>query len=225
MLAYTGQIDPVTGGTWGRVMENSLRLAHGLELRDWRGSLSLKAAELEGVDVMHNHRYELYLAATHPVITGHPLAIRIGPELFAQGHERNLGYFTWGQGGYFSPQWLVRAGVMATLDYHRQHTWLRARFSAGLQAHHEEETDYFPLAPDGQMHAGNDSRGPAAEIELAGAHRIPDSSWEWGFALRGRSSPGYADVGGILQVRYLFGPDSRQGTWTRLPDIDQQGLY
>ena len=111
VLAYAGVRDPGTGRVWGGVVRNEarLRLAWG----DARAArwLTAAAAALSGTGVSPNSAFEVGGGANWAV--GRLLGgdARAGFALTGLGYARNQRFFTLGQGGYFSPQALVHAGI------------------------------------------------------------------------------------------------------------------
>jgi predicted Zn-dependent protease len=111
VLSYAGMRDPATGQVWGGVVRNEARLA--LSWRDARAArwVTAAAAALGGTGVAPNTEFQVSGGANW--IVGHLLGgdARAGFALTALSYARNQRFFTTGQGGYFSPQALVHAGV------------------------------------------------------------------------------------------------------------------
>ena len=75
---------------------------------------------------------------------------------FGMHYERNLRYFTYGQGGYFSPGAYLLAGVPLTFNGHYGTKFhYRASGSLGMQAFQEDSAPYFPLDAAYQAAQGN----------------------------------------------------------------------
>lgn len=75
------------------------------------------------------------------------------------GYDRNLRYFTLGQGGYFSPQRFLSVGIPLDWSERRGNFAWRLRGSAGVQRFHEDASPYFPTDAVRQAAAQSGSGG------------------------------------------------------------------
>lgn len=87
--------------------------------------------------------------------------VRTGLDFSYYDYHRNSYLFSWGQGGYFSPQGYYAIMVPVTWQGHYDRwTWL-LRGEGGFQHYHSDAADYFPL---------NDGLQPKAQgIKTEGA--------------------------------------------------------
>jgi hypothetical protein len=207
VLSYAGMRDPWTGTAWGGVQRRGgeLRL---LRLRDapWTSGLRLRHERLDGTLVQDNSR------SVADLTFGRDL----GLEGFAyaalsayggyESYAHNLGGFTLGHGGYFSPQRYGRAGVALDFMTAEDRAWLvRGRASGGWFTKRDDATPVLPLDPDGRTYGGGSNTGHEAAFRLAAVFQAGPHV-QLG-ALVGRSiSPAYSENIARAEVRVLFEP-------------------
>ncbi len=120
LLSFAGQRDPLTGQSWGGVTRNR---GH-LQLEGSVGAVSYYAGAgggvYEGTDVKSNTEVEAGAGFSLPVWTTATQEVRVGTDLVYFGFDKNLGNFTIGNGGYFSPQQFFAA--LFPINYKQQLT-------------------------------------------------------------------------------------------------------
>jgi len=145
VLAYAGARDPQSGQVWGGVMANTASLQGR-----WGDTHSGVYANggyqtVEGRSVARNTGVNGNLGIWWTAATLPAGNLTIGMNFSAMHYERNLRYFTLGQGGYFSPQqyFLFSVPIRWTGVYgHR----LQYSINGSLGAQHfvEDESDFYP---------------------------------------------------------------------------------
>jgi tetratricopeptide (TPR) repeat protein len=171
-----------TGNPWGGVISNSaeLKINYGDGASGWY--VQGGGQYLTGLHVPNNQRIDgdggAYWSAWQSPEYGKLVA---GMNFFGMHYERNLRYFTYGQGGYFSPDAYMLAAVPVTFLGHYGPRWhYRATGSLGLQAFQEDASTYFPLDPSLQASQGNlnypqrTSVGANYNIETEAAYAVSD---------------------------------------------------
>lgn len=145
-LSYAGMKDPVSGRTWGAVTRE-----YGQAMFEWaRQQWSLYAgagfAYLDGTHVVSNTEVDAHAGGIATIWNDQERQrVRTGLNFSYYGYRRNSDLFTWGQGGYFSPQEYY--AIMLPLEWsgHRDMwTWL-LRGEGGFQHYRSNGSDYFPL--------------------------------------------------------------------------------
>ena len=132
MLSWVGQADPYSGREWGRVVETSLFASKTLSFAKWWLSLEGKYGWYHGENVEENN------SLTGSVSAGYTTDWKnyqrsAGVFLFGRGFRRNSDFFTFGHGGYYSPEQQVIAGPFIRLHTMPGHYyWLDASLSAGV---------------------------------------------------------------------------------------------
>ena len=162
-LSYAGLRDEGSlgsvrqGSIWGGVIANSgeLQIASSGARSGWylQGGFQY----ITGHHVPINRRADgdlgAYWTAWSRAATGN---LTVGMNFFGMHYAQNQYDFTYGQGGYFSPQAFAIAGVPVNLTGRsRRHWHYKASGSLGVQGYYQATTPYFPLDPALQISQGN----------------------------------------------------------------------
>ena len=147
LLSYAGQTDGRTGMSWGGVTRD-----HGhAQLEGTAGGASYYAGAggglLTGQHVRDNTEADAGAGFSLPVWGASGEEVRTGLDLSFLSYHRNLQSFTFGSGGYFSPQYLA-AGLIP-ITYRRTITpdlSVSIGGAVGVQSFKEKSTPVFPLA-------------------------------------------------------------------------------
>jgi tetratricopeptide (TPR) repeat protein len=148
ILAYAGTVDARTGIRWGG--ETRDRAHANLELSSGLADYYLGAGvgNVRGSHVASNSELEVGAGGSYPVYRATGQELRVGLDLVYFGYNKNLGYFTLGQGGYFSPQSYAAALIpiiwRETIDEDLKY---EVGASLGFQSYHEKESAYYPIDP------------------------------------------------------------------------------
>ncbi len=197
LLSYAGTQDPVSGRHWGGVTLNAVGLRLGRDIAGWSSSASLRAGLLRGRNVADNHTLQLRLATDRDWLQTPQLRANAGFTLSLWHYRRNLGFHTFGHGGYYSPQRYTSLGLPLDLQGLPGGAWSawswRVRASVSRSWTFEADAPYFPddaalqAAAGNPVHAGGSgggwSLGLRAELERrlapqwsAGAALVADRS-------------------------------------------------
>lgn len=217
ILSYVGLRDPASGQEWGRVLRYGMG-AQGytaLSASGWNASGSLALEHLSGHKVAGN----THLAAAAGI--GRNLAVpgmrffSIGPGISYERYARNLSAFTWGHGGYFSPQDFASVGLNLLFQTEDAKRFVaRGQASAGWQAVRQAAAPCFPLVPPlvtphpacSSIDASN-STGLSTSAELSWAYLL-SPHWTIEGSLGWRTGPAYRDHAFYLGLRYNLGARS-----------------
>jgi hypothetical protein len=218
-LSYAGLRDlgsksaTYVGNTWGGVITNAgqLQLAFGNSNSGWY--IQGGGQYITGLHVQDNKRLDgdagAYWAVLHRPEYGN---LTIGMNFFGMHYDKNLRYFTYGQGGYFSPAAYMLAGIPITFNGHYGPKFhYRAAGSLGVQAFQEDSTPYYPLDPSIQAARGNPfypeqtNVGGNYSLDAEGAYAIAEH-WYVGGYLNFNNSRDYASEKVGFFMRYLFRP-------------------
>ncbi len=148
MLSYAGLYDPYTGSNWGGVFANTLQISAGNGHDPVRyGSVSYSL--IQGTHVAENQSWSVDAGLRWPIATDDPdQKLQVGGNLLVMGYQRNLSFFTYGQGGYFSPSVFYRPSLTVDWDGRigdRTAWHLGGRL--GYQSFRQESSPYFPNDP------------------------------------------------------------------------------
>jgi hypothetical protein len=139
-------------------------------------------------------------------------ALVLGAGFFDMHYAHNIRYFTYGQGGYFSPEaYFLAAMPLTWAGHYGPDLHYNVRASIGAQGFHEDAEPYYPLDPKLQAAAGHpmepvlSSVGANYDLQLEIAYRVQDH-WYIGGFLDASNTRDYLSQSGGFFVRYLFRP-------------------
>ncbi|MBB2201567.1 cellulose biosynthesis protein BcsC [Gluconacetobacter tumulisoli] len=212
-LSYAGMRDPGTGRVWGGVTRLSGHGALEWATPIWNLYAGGGFAYLSGTHVADNTEIEAGLGGSATVWEmDQRQRLRLGIDLTYFGYKRNAYVFTWGQGGYFSPQSYY--AIMPTIEYSGhvdRWTWF-LRGEAGYQNYDDAAAPYYPL-DDGlqqaSMAAQPNSFGKQGASGVAGTGRAR-VAYQVNPELRLGLEGGYTRAGswseasGMLLLHYVF---------------------
>ena len=145
LLSYAGTQDPRTGQTWGGVQATGVRL--GLS-RDDGGTFgawsSLGMHNLAGKNVQSNNRMQLMAGGYWRVINEEDRLLSLGITGMHWRFSQNAGEYTFGHGGYYSPQ--TYNSLSFPVTYGERHERLSYRVRASISTSHStfSAAPYFP---------------------------------------------------------------------------------
>ena len=167
LLSYAGTADPTTGRRWGGVVYDNGRLDLGVSV----GIVDLYAfgdgGHLIGFNVADNWRASGGGGLNVALLRDRDLGeVRIGAGGSGLGYQRNLSGFTYGQGGYFSPQRFAHGGV--TLSWRRDGP---VRWEAAVEPGYDEYaaavSPVFPLSSTSGTAPGTSAAGASFNGHVA----------------------------------------------------------
>ena len=174
VLSFAGVEDPRTGLQWGGVTATGAKVAATVDNGLLGGYASLAWHRLEGENVAANDRQELGLGVyVHALETANQ-SLTAGLNLSAMRYDRNLSGFTYGHGGYFSPQQYVDLGLPVHWNGRsagRRLAW-QVDGSVGVQHFEVDPAPYFPDDPEMQQ-AAYDAASIAALLGLVPEYADP----------------------------------------------------
>ncbi len=151
LLSYAGVEDPATGDRWGGVTRTGGRI--GLTFDN--GPLGLYSDlgfyHYDGHNVADNQSVEASLGGYLRPIREDDRELKTGVNVRYMSFDENLSKFTYGHGGYFSPQDYVSLSfpIEYSEDYHRW-TW-NATFAPGFQSYSSDAAAFFPTLAEEQF--------------------------------------------------------------------------
>jgi tetratricopeptide (TPR) repeat protein len=131
----------------------------------------------------------------------------LGPAVTYEHFQRNLSHFTYGQGGYFSPDSLVQ-GVLAAqiMTAEGRNFLVRASASLGAQSYRESASPYFPMASRNTQSFGKSSSTTfIALVDLEGMLQL-NQHWAVSAHLAYNKTANYSEFYGSLGFEYFFEP-------------------
>jgi tetratricopeptide (TPR) repeat protein len=223
-LSYAGLRDAgsegplYSGNVWGGVISDAgeLQIASGNAVQGWY--VQGGGQYLTGYHVPDNKRFDGDAGAYWKVWQNAEYgSVTVGANFFGMHYDKNLRYFTYGQGGYFSPSAYLLGNVPVTVNGHYgARTHYQVVGSLGVQAFSEDSTAYFPLDLATQIAQGNlyypgqTSVGGNYDLQAQVAYAITDH-WFVGAYLDANNSRDYVSTQGGFSVHYMFRPQPSLG--------------
>jgi cellulose synthase operon protein C len=218
-LAYSGMRDPgsvtptFAGNIWGGVVINAgdVQIAHGDGASGFYAGVG--GQYITGRHVLTNNRFHGSAGAYWRLLTRPNYgSLVLGAGFFDMHYAHNIRYFTYGQGGYFSPEaYFLAAMPLTWAGHYGPDLHYNVRASIGAQGFHEDAEPYYPLDPKLQAAAGHpmepvlSSVGANYDLQLEIAYRVQDH-WYIGGFLDASNTRDYLSQSGGFFVRYLFRP-------------------
>ena len=219
LLSYVGARDPATGQVWGGVVATGASGRLSTDMGPYSASVGLNLAVLTGKNVASNTRVQMRLAIDRDVWRSSASAVNVGLTLSAWHYGKDLSEYSFGQGGYYSPntyaslalpvEWSGRKGALA---------WL-ARGAISVSRSSSGDADYFPqsallqslararLAQSGDVPVYPGSSGSGFGRSFRGVLEYQlNSNLSLGTQLELDRSAFYAPTQFTLYGRYRFDP-------------------
>ncbi len=216
LLSYAGAADPVTGALWGGVTDTALTLRVGRDLaRGWSFSSSLSMGVVTGRNVLSNPNVEWRSVIDRDWIHRSDFRFSAGGVLSIWHYQYDQDFYTFGQGGYYSPQRFVSLGVPLEIQGRRGALSYDLRAVPSWAWTYVQTAPYYPTDASLQAQAGNPvytagtgtGGGPAGSIRGDIEYR-PTAHWSLGAWLNIDRSAYYAPNQLMIYLRYWLEPQS-----------------
>lgn len=174
VLSFSGVEDARTGQRWGGVTATGAKIGGTLDNGLIGGYASASWHRLEGENVADNERQELGVGVYVHALQSEDQSLTAGLNVTALQYDRNLSGFTYGHGGYFSPQRYVDVGFPVHWNGRNTRaglTW-QVDASVGVQHFEEDAADFFPTSAALQQ-AAYEAASMAALLGLVDAYSAP----------------------------------------------------
>lgn len=209
MLSFAGATDPVTGQTWGGVVATGGKVQWnwGDENRGWYAGAAYDL--ITGKNVAKNRRVDATAGYYKKVYGNADTSVTVGINAFTMRYDKNLRYFTLGQGGYFSPQsyYLVNVPFAWTGRYQKRLLY-SVSGAIGMQKFREDASPYFPTlaslqGKNGPYYASTSNTGVNYGLQASLLYQLTEHLYAGGF-LSVNNTRNYNTQAAGLSVKYLF---------------------
>ena len=207
LLSYVGIQDPYSGEQWGRVTETggSLQFFHsflGPNLVFAKTGFGV----MDGTNTEDNtHFYATLALAREFKLKGFEY-LTLGPAFSFEHFDNNQNNFTYGNGGYFSPDYLFQGLLQANFLTTEGKNWIfGGSAAAGVQTNRQGGSPYFPLNPDGREFPAQNSTTVITLVNGSAAYLFRNSflvGVSGSYAITADYNEGFASV----WIRYFFEP-------------------
>jgi tetratricopeptide (TPR) repeat protein len=207
LLSYTGFKDPYSGTTWGRVSEDGLMLSAYDNLEGGWGIYGQFGGNiLEGVNVETNNHVTLGLSINRQFENPNFSYFSVGPSFTFDHYAQNQDFFTFGQGGYFSPDYLYQGAVALRFMTKENRPYLiKGDLLAGLQSYQEDSAPIFPLQNSPGTFSGTYTQTFNVTARLAGLVLVAPQ-WSLGTSLEYNKTGNYSEFTAAAFMRFFFEP-------------------
>lgn len=174
LLSYAGQVAPrasvaaptdAVDRVWGGVTRNGGRLDLSYDPRPALVYLYGGFHYLMGTNVLDNTQWEAGAGFLWRVVDKKAIEFRVGIASDLFGYGRNQRFFTFGHGGYFSPQFFVTAGIPLQVEGETGRVVYRADVRAGVNYFTESGDVFYPTNSGFQSDLEALAAAGAAETE------------------------------------------------------------
>lgn len=214
LLSFAGTEDKRTGEKWGGVTANGARAQIGQDNGDIGSYAYGSWHKLLGNNVESNTRGELGGGVYWYLQNETDSYLTAGLSATAIGYQENLGYYTLGHGGYFSPQSFYAVGIPVSWAQRGDKYSYRVKGSIGVQHIQQDAADYFPGDSALQAAASNalgepavydsdSSTGVGYSLSAAGEYQL-NSNLFLGGELGIDNAQDYQQLNGGLYLRYMY---------------------
>nr|WP_314687447.1 cellulose synthase subunit BcsC-related outer membrane protein [uncultured Pantoea sp.] len=144
LLSYVGAEDKTSGKRWGRVTKNGANALLSYDNGDAGLYAGGGAYSYIGENVASNQSVQATAGVYVRPFHYDDRELKVGMNLSWMDFSKNLSYFSYGQGGYFSPQ--NYASVSFPVEFSRQFDDLKVNVggSVGYQSYSQDKSAYFP---------------------------------------------------------------------------------
>lgn len=154
-LSYAGLTDPVTGEKWGGVVQTGPYAGFGIWRENYDVSGSVHLAEITGTHVLENQFAGLRLSGDRTLFTRQDLRAEAGVTVNYWNYRHDLSNYTFGSGGYYSPQSYVSVAAPLELSG-REAGWIyKVRAGIAYSVAQVHSSPFYPNDPGLQAAAAH----------------------------------------------------------------------
>lgn len=189
LLSYAGARDPATGEIWGGVTNTALSGRAATYFGEIYAFASAEYGLLQGKNVLDNNRLALRMGLDKDLIHHDDMRLNLGLTLSYWRFKENETNYTFGHGGYYSPQ--NYSSLSLPLEWVGRHNKLSylVRGSVSFSQSHEKDMSFYPTdnalqnsSPAGyQVYKGGAGNGTGYALRLTAEYQATPQ-----FAIGGR---------------------------------------
>ncbi|BBC71895.1 cellulose synthase [Altererythrobacter sp. B11] len=185
VVSYAGTTDPVTGAEWGAVTRTGGGISFSWD-RDGTGFYADGSyGRYTGRNVRNNEGVQINGGAYFRAYRDASSQLTLGVNGNYQAFDNNQNYFTFGHGGYFSPQSFLSVSFPIRYTYDRDALEITAGLSPGFQSYEQTGEALYPTD------AGAQAALDALKVINSDVRARYDTISQTGFALAADGSAYY----------------------------------
>lgn len=214
-LSTTGAIDPLTGERWGGARRNGVSAVYYEALSPTLDFVGIARANLiTGKNIPDNTEFNLQGIVGKTVYQQPGHRVEVGASLFLWTFEKNLRFYTFGQGGYYSPQAFGSLSFPVTWTGNVNGWSWQMQARIGASESREDDANLYPLSPNlaaaaaaqgnPTIETGGSGGGTSTGLRLALEKQVMNNFVLGGYFEIDRSE-GYNPDRLQLYMKYSFG--------------------
>ncbi|HLY40344.1 MAG TPA: cellulose synthase subunit BcsC-related outer membrane protein [Terracidiphilus sp.] len=179
LLSYAGSRDPGTGVRWGGVVANTGTLkfdsapSSNVRYKVIGEYASVSYSFIQGLNVPDNWSAMANGGLYWQIIQG----LTVGGNVTGMHYDKNLNYFSFGQGGYFSPQQYYLASIPISWYSRHPRFEYQLKISGGVQYLQQDASPFYPVLPFGAAvtpgtYAGSTTTSPNYDADIRMGYRV-----------------------------------------------------
>ncbi len=207
LLSYAGANDPfVAGSQWGRVTKEGMKA--GVKYQDsWTWALDLAYYyAIGGKNVIDNTQSSVTAMVAKDLQLDDFYYFNLGPIVVMDRYAHNSNYFTFGHGGYFSPQNFLLVGIYTDVaKIVNDNLFFRAKGNVGYLSFSEDASPKYPLSnAPATYYPPNSVHTIGYDIKFFGGYRL-DKQWDILFGMGMQQSKDFDSTFIGASAVYYFG--------------------
>lgn len=208
VTSFAGTTDKRSGQSWGGVTANGGRGQLSFDDNEVGAYGYASWHQLLGNHVESNNRSELGSGVYWYLKNATDSKLTVGLSMTGISYANNQDYFTYGHGGYFSPQTFFALGIPVTWAQRTGRLTYQVKGSVGVQHFEQDSADYFPndkalQAASGLRYEGQNKTGIGYSVAAAAEYKVA-SNFLLGANLGLDNAHDYQQLSGALSLRYQF---------------------
>ncbi len=154
-VAFAGARDPITGELWGGVLKSGVDVSADYYRGRFDAFANASYHALTGTNVLKNVQLELRTGMNWEFIERENTRFSAGVAVTHWRFRENLSHYTFGQGGYYSPQSYYSLSIPFRLTGRIESWSYLLRGSVSNSATRDKDMPYYPSDPALQLAAGD----------------------------------------------------------------------
>jgi cellulose synthase operon protein C len=210
LLSYAGARDPGTGIRWGGVVANTGTVrfdsapSSNVRYKTIGEYASGSYSFIQGRHVPDNWSASANAGLYWQIVQG----LTVGVNASAMHYDENLKYFSFGQGGYFSPQQYYLGSIPISWYSRHPRFEYELRFSGGMQYLKENASLFYPASPGSApvtqgAYASDHSVAPNYDANIRMGYRVSPHVYLDTFATANNSRNYYTQSAGF-NLRFMI---------------------
>jgi hypothetical protein len=210
LLSYAGSHDPGTGMRWGGVVANTGTAmfnsapSSNLHYKVIGEYASVSYSFITGLNVPDNWSMSGNGGLYWQMVQG----LTLGVNVTGMHYDKNLNYFSFGHGGYFSPQQYYLASIPITWYSRKQRFEYQVKFSGGVQHLQQDATPFYPVSPGSAavksgFYAGTSDTTPNYDADIRIGYRVAPHVYLDAFATANNARDYYTQSAGF-NLRFMI---------------------